>query len=97
MVEFVRNKHNTKAIISIPNKLFAKCKLSPLHEHNNLSNFADDFSNFFVDKVTTIWLKIIEKQEIKDRQHYISEKNPNSAMNTFKLVTKDDKKLLPFT
>ena len=53
--------------------------LPPLAESNNLGGLVDEFNGFFVDKVTIIKLKIIEKWEIKDRQYYISERPPDST------------------
>ena len=61
-----RNKYKTKEIFRCPNKLFTKSDLPIQPEHNNFSVLADEINNFFADKVTTVWLTIIEIQEIKE-------------------------------
>ena len=84
-----------KEIFRIANELLSKCDPPPLSKHSNpkasdrwICHYhppSDEFKNYFLDNMTTNQLKIIEKQELKDKEYYISERN-NLAVGKAEMV-----------
>ena len=59
---FTEKASNPKEVFNIANALLARKNISPLPECSSITELANDFNKFFVDKITTIRNNIINTQ-----------------------------------
>ena len=73
-LDYIKEHHfDTKAIFFMANKMLRKSSNTPIPDHENLTDLANRFNNFFVDKISNIMRNLISMESNSTDPKYIED------------------------
>ena len=86
----LENSHDPKTLFKAIDLLINNKKKSPLPEHASEKKLADNFSDFFIEKVALIYLNLEQNKSTHEDNSMVEEKKYHTSLNSFNKLSEDD-------